>query len=129
MMTAADDAAAQGSQPRTILFVDDEVVICMVAAGMIGDMGYRVLQASSAAKALELLDKHPGIDLLITDFSMPRMSGVELIREARRRRPGLPALLASGHSELPGDAAVDAVQVMKPFEFDSLAELIAASFR
>ncbi|MBI0538652.1 response regulator [Roseomonas sp. KE2513] len=71
-------------------------------AGTLEERGYHVLQAGSGPAALALLEGGEAVDLLVSDFSMPGMDGVALIREAQRRRPRLPAILLTGYA---GDAA------------------------
>jgi CheY-like chemotaxis protein len=109
---------------RTILVVDDEVLIVMLAGSMIADLGYRAIEANSGAKALEILQSGEAVDLLVSDYSMPRMSGVELARKARELRPGLPILLATGYSELPGEAENDLPRIAKPYTQEQLGAQI-----
>ncbi|TCZ66641.1 response regulator [Roseicella aquatilis] len=89
-----------------VLLVDDEPVVREVLAGQLADAGYQVAEAASGAEALEHLDQGLCCDLLVSDLAMPGMDGVTLIREARRRRRGLPAILLTGYA---GDAAALAV--------------------
>ncbi len=100
---------------RTILFVEDEVLIAMVAGAMLADLGYKVMEASSGDAALAILAGGAPVDLLITDYCMPRMTGAELVTAARALRPGLPVLIASGYAELPDAAAQDLPRLTKPF--------------
>lgn len=103
------------SQPRTILFVDDDVIISMVTAMMISDLGHTVLEAASGPRALEILRGGQPVDLLITDYSMPKMSGAELAIAARELRPDLPILLATGYAELPKSVDIDLPRIGKPY--------------
>jgi CheY-like chemotaxis protein len=82
-----------------VLLVDDDDAVRAVAEQHLLAGGYRVLCASSGAQALALLARHPEIALLISDVSMPGMSGIELAVAARSRRPELPILLISGYSD------------------------------
>ncbi|MFC7664450.1 response regulator [Methylorubrum suomiense] len=66
---------------------------------MLRDYGYGTLLARHGREALEILDDHPEIDLLFSDLIMPGMDGLTLAREARRRRPSLRVLLATGYAE------------------------------
>lgn len=92
----------------SILLVDDEESVRTVLAEAMSESGHRVTQAEDAAAALMALDEGTDADVLVTDLSMPGgMDGLLLIREARNRRPGLPAVLVTGHS---GDAAREALQ-------------------
>ncbi|WP_421992148.1 ATP-binding protein [Roseococcus sp.] len=106
--------------PRTILVVDDDVLISMTTVMMIGDLGHRVLEANSGAKALQILGSDEVIDLLVTDYSMPRMTGAELAKSARKLRPGLPILLATGYAELPPGAGIDLPRLAKPYQQEQL---------
>ncbi len=82
-----------------VLLVDDDAMVRAVLAGHLEARGYRVSQASDGLDALARLDAGEAADLLVTDFAMPGMNGLALIAEARRRRPGLPALLLTGYAE------------------------------
>lgn len=97
------DADPQADMPHgseTILFVDDEDDIVTMRTRMLSHLGYRVLAATSPEQALEMLaDKGERIDLLITDQTMPRMTGVQLAGKVASLRPGLPVILCSGYSE------------------------------
>ncbi|WP_424813433.1 response regulator [Roseococcus sp. YIM B11640] len=124
-MTATDTTDGGSRRPgeKTILFVEDELIISMVGSAMIADLGYTVLQASSGAEALRLLDERP-VDLLITDLSMPGMDGAELARIARDRQPGLPVLVATGYSELPSGLDANLSFLRKPYEKSRLQAAI-----
>ena len=102
-----------------VLLVDDEDLIRTSTAQMLGDMGYSVIEVSSARAALPHLDD-PKIDLLITDHLMPGMSGTELAREALAKRPTLPILIISGFAEVE-DVAPDLPRLMKLFRASELA--------
>ncbi len=108
--------------PATILIVDDDALINIGTADMIEDMGLRALEAYSGREALDILERGDAIDLLITDYSMPGMTGVELAARARQLRPSLPVLLATGYDELPGGEVSDLPRLGKPFQ---QAELLA----
>src|SRR5262245_13185397 len=77
-----------------ILVVDDEPAICHVVAEMLRAMNAQVETAISGADALVLIEKQ-AFDLLITDFHMPVMSGLELIQEVRQKRPDMRIILMS----------------------------------
>lgn len=109
------DATPVDPGARTILLVEDEVLIAMIAAGMLADLGYKVLEAGTGDAALAILAGDAPVDLLITDYCMPRMTGAELVKAARALRPSLPVLIATGYSELPDEAAQDLPQLTKPY--------------
>ena len=72
---------------------------------MLEDLGHEVIEANSGARALEILQGDRPVDLLVTDYSMPRMNGAQLAAAARQVRPELPVLLATGYAELPAGSA------------------------
>jgi len=84
----------------TVLLAEDEPAVREVARQVLARAGWSVLAASDGADALRILERHAGpLDALVTDVVMPRMNGRELARAAALRRPGLPVLFVSGHSE------------------------------
>ncbi|RZK03791.1 MAG: response regulator [Novosphingobium sp.] len=120
---ASDDAPAD-IRPMRILAVDDDVLIRMNVSSMLEDMGHEVFDAGSGETALELLRQEPGIQLLITDQAMPRMTGTELIQHVADERPALPIILATGYGELPAGAPAHIVKLNKPFSEQELARAI-----
>ncbi|WKW11423.1 response regulator [Pseudogemmatithrix spongiicola] len=91
--------AAPTTGHETVLIVEDEESIRMVARRVLQRAGYTVLEAESGAAALQLLAAHEGpLHLVMTDLVMPGMSGIELATELRRQRPGLKMLFTSGYS-------------------------------
>jgi PAS domain S-box-containing protein len=108
----------------TILLVDDENVIRNTTSQMLADMGYTVIEASSAKEAAPHL-ADPRIDLILTDHLMPGVSGTEFAREAQARRPGIPILIISGFADVE-DIAPDLPRLMKPFRASELAAGLAS---
>jgi sigma-B regulation protein RsbU (phosphoserine phosphatase) len=97
---------------RGVLVVDDEADFRRVLCDFLRDHDYQVLEASDGASALEIYndpDREIEIDLVITDFRMPRMGGEALIRELRRFQDYLPILGITGHQELSDQIKVLAV--------------------
>ncbi len=82
-----------------VLVVDDDRLVRETLAGQLESHGYRVTQASDGLSALSRLDAGDAFDLLVTDYAMPGMNGLTLIREARQRRPALPACLLTGYAD------------------------------
>ncbi len=81
-----------------ILYVDDEESLALLGEEFLGDLGYQVTSAFSGAAALELFQQDAGrFDLLVTDESMPGMSGIELAQAIFKFAPTLPVILCSGH--------------------------------
>ena len=109
----------------TILLVDDEDVVRVATADMLEDIGYEVVQADSGAAALQVLRNGREIDLVITDYLMPGMNGVELIRHARALDANLLALIISGYSTIAEGPGADIPRLSKPFRQSDLALRIA----
>ncbi|SRR5579871_3177885 len=82
----------------TILLVDDNPHGLVARRSVLEELGYRVRICESGAQALELFGSH-AVDLMITDFRMPNMDGVELITRVRAVRADLPIILLSGFVE------------------------------
>jgi CheY-like chemotaxis protein len=99
-----------------ILLVDDDALISMSSVDMLEDLGHEVLEANSGEAALRVLREGPAIDLLITDFSMPRMNGAQLAQAARELHPNLPMILATGYAELPPGTGIDLPRLGKPYD-------------
>ena len=102
----AASAAGQRSagKPR-ISLVDDDAEIREVLADTLASRGCEVFAYRSAAEALDCLGANAP-DVLVSDLSMPGMDGLTLIRAAQQVRPGLPAILLTGHAGPELDAAV-----------------------
>ncbi|HET7593960.1 MAG TPA: response regulator [Stellaceae bacterium] len=110
-----------------ILLVDDDAMVTEATAGMLEQLGHRVLIASSGTLALELIRLEPTIDLLITDQAMPGMSGAELALRARDARPTLPIILATGFADSPPGDVPGILRLDKPYRLDKLVATIAAA--
>jgi len=119
--SSAAPTSSIDATPSHILVVDDDALIAMSTVDMIEDLGHRTLEAHSGAKALEIIESDVRIDLMITDYSMPRMTGAELIAAARRVRPELRIVLASGYADLPGNTQLDVPRLNKPYDQKQLA--------
>ncbi len=104
----------------TALLVDDEDLVRLSTAEMLVDLGYAVVEASTAEEALQAIRADARIDLVITDHLMPGISGTELAYTMRARRADLPVLVISGYAEVEG-MAVDLPRLTKPFTRDELA--------
>ena len=83
---------------KVILCVDDNEQTLSVRTFLLETRGYRVLNAATAAEALEILERtaQGTLDLLIADLLLPGMDGNELVRRAKAMHPTLPALIVSG---------------------------------
>lgn len=121
---------AKAGQELTVLVVDDEETARRGLSLALHDLGHKVVVANDGIEALEMYDRIP-IDIIISDWRMPRMSGVELCRQVRMRSRYVYFVLATALSDkshlLQGMAAGADDFVAKPIDFDELqARLIAA---
>ncbi len=112
-----------------ILFVDDERMLVETARDLLAQLGYRVTGTSSSLEALKLLrDGGNEFDILITDQTMPGMTGIELVREVRAVREHLPVILCTGFSDdlTPETAASLGINriIMKPYRYNDVAKAI-----
>jgi PAS domain S-box-containing protein len=112
-----------------ILVVDDEVFQVDLATKILGGLGYHVTAVNSSEKALELYRKNPrAFDLVITDMTMPGMTGDVLIARLREIRPDVAVMLCSGYSERISRDKIKALGVrafaMKPLLVRELAEKV-----
>jgi PAS domain S-box-containing protein len=126
--TSAPEAETPAAAPQQIkrsaiiLFVDDDPLIAMSTTEMLEDLGHRVIGASSALHALDILKSEQPIDLMVTDHVMPGMTGIELAAATRQVRPSLPILLATGYADLPEGAQLDLPRLAKPYHQDQLRD-------
>jgi CheY-like chemotaxis protein len=87
-------------EPKSILLVDDEAIILSSVSKVLKVLGFEVTAAGGGPEALELFSAHPeGFDLVITDHTMPGMTGIELAERLRDIRPDIPLILCSGFSD------------------------------
>ena len=81
----------------TILLVEDEPLMRQVMRESLELDGYRVLEAADGQEALDVISRsRDGVDVIVTDIVMPKMTGAELMRQVRERHPGMPVVLISG---------------------------------
>jgi CheY-like chemotaxis protein len=109
-----------------VLVADDDPRILMTVASFLAKAGFAVQKTATGEEALQAVAGDPNIRLLVTDFSMPEMSGVALISQAMLMRPHLRALLMTGYPDAEGLARLPShVPVLvKPFRrADFLAKI------
>ncbi len=112
-----------------ILFVDDERVLTEVYEKILSSLGYAVTTAASGEEGLQRFAAHPeAFDLVITDYTMPRLTGLDLAREVRRLREDIPIILCTGYSEDVDEdkARASGIQklVLKPLSRRRFAQVI-----
>nr|WP_276524116.1 ATP-binding protein [Ensifer adhaerens] len=119
----------QRVKPLRVLLVDDDFLIAMSSVDMLVDLGHEVVEAHSGKEALAHLKDDGRFDLLITDYSMPEMTGGDLANAARDLFPDLPILIASGYAELPPGIDFDVARLAKPYSQQQLAVEIESVLR
>ncbi|MBP0492664.1 hybrid sensor histidine kinase/response regulator [Pararoseomonas indoligenes] len=129
-MPALTDAG-RTTAGETVLVVDDEPTVRMLAAEVLQDLGYAAVEAADGPEGLRILQSDRRIDLLVTDVGLPGgMNGRQLADAARVLRPGLRVLFITGYAETAviGDGDLDVgMQVLtKPFAMETLASRIKA---
>ncbi|WP_456385664.1 PAS domain S-box protein [Desulfolithobacter sp.] len=122
-----NDPLPRGSEH--ILIVDDEIDICTTFRMMLGHLGYQVADLCNPEQALERLQKNPGeFDLVISDHTMPEMTGLSLLQKIKAFNPDLPVILCTGYSEqLDESKAREAgalALLMKPVDLQILAKTV-----
>jgi two-component system, cell cycle sensor histidine kinase and response regulator CckA len=131
----ASTAAREVRSPRrgreTVLLVEDDDGVRALAREALGRRGYRVIEAATPGEAIELAGGN-AIDAVVSDVTMPEMSGPALVAQLRQERPDLPALLVSGYPDaaqrLEGGLPQGVAFVAKPFTADGLAEAVGQLF-
>ena len=117
-------APAANNVAATVLLVDDEPLVRLSTADMLIDLGYKVIEASSAEEALDIFGRDQKFQLLVTDHLMPGMSGVDLARIVAERQPDMPVLIVSGYAEV-GGIPENLPRLTKPFRQADLAASVA----
>jgi PAS domain S-box-containing protein len=114
---------------ESILFIDDEKALVDLGEKMLNRLGYEVVARTSSIEGLECFRNQPDrFHLVITDMTMPNMTGDKLAQELMRIRPGIPVVLCTGYSERISEAQAKALGiqefVIKPFDINRLARVI-----
>ncbi|MBT3483772.1 MAG: transporter substrate-binding domain-containing protein [Desulfobacula sp.] len=126
------DTKATMDIPRgneTILFVDDEISIIKMVQRMFERLGYKVETATTPEEALDRFSLNPDhFDLVITDMTMPQMTGVKLSEKLKDIREDIPIIVCTGHSNLVDEEKAKemglAAYVMKPIDMQKTAQTI-----
>jgi two-component system cell cycle sensor histidine kinase/response regulator CckA len=125
------ESAALAPIPRgteRVLFVDDEEALAVIGQKLLTQLGYEALAKTSSVDALETFRGQPDhFDLVITDYTMPKLTGAELASEILKIRADVPIILCTGFSERIDEEKAKRLGisefVMKPFTLRTLAEL------
>ena len=128
MRTGTDPNGDVAAPRGVILVADDEPGMRSALREVLRRSGWRVEAVECGAQALARLAEDDAVDLLLTDFRMPGMSGLELLREARAQRPALPVIMMTAFGTVEDavaamrDGAAD--YLMKPFSFDTVTQTV-----
>src|SRR5690348_5009919 len=124
--TTASDTA---SDALCVLVVEDDELVREATVGNVVDLGHRVLEATDADAALQIIDGGAAVDVLFTDVRLPGKDGSQLAREARQRRPTLKVILTSGGpAPDPANSAGGVVWLGKPYKWDDLKRAFALAY-
>jgi DNA-binding response OmpR family regulator len=115
---------------RCVLLVEDEALVAMVAVDALNELGFEVIEAASAAVALQLAATNKDrIGVALVDLGLPDLPGEELVGELRSLYPRLPIIVASGKGSGALDEklqALDDVTILpKPYNFEDLQSAVA----
>jgi DNA-binding NtrC family response regulator len=114
----------------SVLIVEDEPLVRLIAAEAISSEDIEALEAEDAETALELLDAHPEVAVLFTDVDMPGMNGIELARRVHEARPGVELIVTSGKQRHLDENLPDhGTFLAKPYEMKKLIELVRRKLR
>lgn len=118
------------SEKKTLLVVDDEPNIRRILEVAFDKAGYKTLVAEDAHQALKCVDSE-SVDMVLTDVTMPGMSGHDLLREIKGRKPEMPVVIMTAFGTIP--QAIQAIRdgaaeyVTKPFDLDGLKKVVASA--
>ena len=101
--------------PLVVLAVDDDGLVLTNTVAMLDDLGHTGIAASSGKEALEILKQQDSVDLVITDYAMPHMTGLQLADAIKREWPQLPVIIATGFAEMESEAQSILPKLAKPF--------------
>jgi two-component system, response regulator PdtaR len=112
--------------PKEVLVVEDEPLVRIVAADAIVDSGIMAWEAGDADEALQVLDEHPQIGLIVTDVNMPgRMDGLDLAEKVNSERPDVGLIVTSGEVNVTSaDLPDSGTFLTKPYSTERLVELV-----
>ena len=116
-------ASSRADPVNRVLFVDDDPDLLAMRCSVLEMLNQRVDGAASPAEALAMLESSH-YDVLITDYELPGMNGVELARRARVGRPHLKLVVATGYGRVDGAAEIGAISLPKPFSPADLKRIL-----
>ncbi|WP_137390634.1 response regulator [Rhodoligotrophos defluvii] len=124
VLPEAAEVRAPRIDPVRVLLVDDDDDVREVTAAHLAELGHALVSARDGAAALDIIAGGGSFDLMIADFAMPGMTGLELALRARKFCPDLPVLLVTGHADV-AETPENMRLLVKPFQQDELGLHIA----
>ena len=122
-------APKRSAKGAVILLVDDDSAVREVTASILRDLGHVVIEVGSGGGALDLLDRNAQIELVILDFAMPGMNGMEVARQVRAKVPSCPVVFVTGYADTSALEDIDETQIVrKPFIDNELADKVQIAF-
>jgi PAS domain S-box-containing protein len=118
---SASDAVAK-QRSLVVLAVDDDRLVLTNTVAMLDDLGHTGMSASSGKEALNILRQQNSVDLVITDYAMPQMNGLQLADAIKKEWPELPVIIATGFAEMEPETKSSLPKLAKPFTEAELAK-------
>jgi signal transduction histidine kinase/CheY-like chemotaxis protein len=134
--SSSTDAMERATMPEPegrglkVLVVEDVALIRMTTVDMVEALGHRALEAGDGSQALALVEANPDIDVMLADLGLPGMSGSEMVAQARKLRPNLRIVVASGYSSEAAESAAlpkDVGFLPKPYNDRQLKQMLEDS--
>ena len=133
-LQAPRNIPSKSPKNKQILCIDDEIMIKEMTCDMLEILGFDVVGATHPLKAISLFEMNPNeFDLVITDYSMPEMTGEALAQKIKTIRPNIPIILCSGYRDITNNKSVNQLNVdellMKPYQLEELNHAIEHVFK
>jgi PAS domain S-box-containing protein len=129
---AAPERREHEDRPKlAILLVDDHPGVRAATAAMLEDAGHTVHEAADGTEVLGILEENPGCcDVIVSDYAMPQLSGVEVLRRVRNLRPGMAGIIITGYADTDSIAnrPADVLVLAKPFTPDQLNNAVHLAY-
>jgi two-component system, cell cycle response regulator CpdR len=116
---------ASPALPLRVLYIEDNELVREITCELLADEAREVVAVATGEEALSVFQQSR-FDLVVTDVSLPTMSGIDLVREVKRIAPSMPVVLASGYPIEPADWRLgpQVRTIVKPFDADQMNGLI-----
>jgi CheY-like chemotaxis protein len=129
-LSSSEGSRTAAARPLRVLLVEDDAMIRIATADMLGELGHSVTEAANGGEALRMLDK--GLfDVIVTDLALPDISGDEVAARAVMQQPGLAVIFATGYGTPPNriqrNELRGAVLLQKPYDDQKIAVSLRAA--